>query len=145
MITFTDNTTRYTVKPENAQAIRATLTKPFKHKPVALTSKNLVREYPAFKPGMTTEDYCAAFQGLNSRLMLTAHRFNHANRAAPMLDGSIPEVFEELDPDWTPGEVTAKKPSQTVAGLKRQIRQALDLLASGDIDTAQCVLAEAIK
>jgi hypothetical protein len=56
-----------------------------------------------------------------------------------MYDGSAPEVLEELDADYVP---TAKARKITP---KQAIIQALDALKAGDIDTAQCILTEALK
>jgi hypothetical protein len=148
MINFTHESTRYTVKPENAQAIRDILAKPKKHKPEALSSVNLKRSYPAFEIGMSTAEYVAQFNGLNSRLMHHGIEHDCANyhKPAPMLDASIPECVEDVNPDYVPEFLsTPKKPAATVAGLKKQIRIALDLLAKGDTDTAQCLLNEALK
>jgi Tfp pilus assembly protein PilF len=60
-----------------------------------------------------------------------------------MLDAAQPEVLEELDVDYVYTPTKAKK--QTVASLKATIAQALEMLQAGDVDTAQCVLNEAIK
>jgi len=149
MIEFTHASTRYKVKPENAQAMRDILAKPKKHKPEALSSVNLKRSYPAFEIGMSTADYVSLFNGLNSRLM--HHGIEHGcpnyHKPAPMLDASIPECVEDVNPDYVPEflNTPVKKPAQTVAGLKKQIRAALDALAAGDIDNAQCILNEAMK
>jgi len=51
----------------------------------------------------------------------------------------VPEVLEELDPDYVPG-IKARKIT-----TKQAIVQALDALKAGDIDTAQCILSEALK
>jgi hypothetical protein len=60
-----------------------------------------------------------------------------------MLDATQPEVLEELDPDYEYTPTKAKK--ATVASLKAVIAQALESLKQGDTDTAQCVLAEALR
>jgi hypothetical protein len=145
MIEFTHATTRYTVKPENAQAYRAALGKPAKHRPVALSSKNLTRQYPAFLAGhTTTAEYVRAFQ---SQFDGMQHPIKHDclnyYAPAPMLDAAQPEVLEELDPDYIYTPTKAKK--QTVASLKAAIVQSLEALKQGDTDTAQCVLNEAIR
>jgi hypothetical protein len=110
MITFTQETTRYTVKPENAQVLRALAAKPPKHK-IKVDPKHSVmcRDFPTFYAGMTTDDYLSQYAGLNSRLLLTPLKFSYADRAAPMLDATTPEVLEELDPDWTPPAPKVKK------------------------------------
>jgi hypothetical protein len=149
MIKFTHATTRYTVQPENAQAYRAALGKPAKHKSVALSSKNLTRQYPAFLAGhTTTAEYVRAFQSqFDGMQHPIKHDCPNYYAPAPMLDPSIPEVLEELDPDYVPDflSTTAKPKKQTVADLRRSIQSALDLLQAGDVDMAQCVLSESLK
>jgi hypothetical protein len=147
MIEFTHETTRYTVKPENAQEYRRLAAKPpkQKNKVTSFDAKNdsMKRGYPVFEPGMTTADYVNRYAGLNSRLLLTGEGFTFADRPAPMLDATQPEVLEELDPDYVYTPTKAKK--QTVASLKAAIVQALEAIQQGDTDTAQCVLAEALR
>lgn len=148
MIKFTHESTRYTVKPGNAQAYRDALVKPKKHKPKALSSVNLKRSYPSFEIGMSTADYVAQFNGLNSRLMHHGIEHHCANyhKPAPMLDASIPECVEDVNPDYVSEFLsTPKKPAQSVASLKKSIRAALDLIAAGDIDSAQCLFVEVIR
>ena len=144
MIEFTHATTRYTVKPENAQEYRRLAAKPpaIKRK-VDRNHDATRRDYPQFYAGMTTADYLAQYASLNARLLLKGEGFTFADRAAPMLDPSIPEVLEELDPDYVYTPTKAKK--QTVASLKAAIGQALESLKQGDTDTAQCILNEAIR
>jgi len=147
MITFTHDTTRFTVKPENAQEYRRLAAKPptIKRK-VDRNHDAMRRDYPGFYAGMTTAEYVNQYAGLNSRLLLTGTDFIFSDRAAPMLDPSIPEVLEELDPDYVPEFLSTPKPKkQTVADLRRIIQSALDLLQAGDVDMAQCVLSESIK
>jgi hypothetical protein len=144
MIEFKIESTRYTVKPENAQAYRAALDKPTKHKFLALSSFNLKRSYPNFFPGMSTADYVRVF---NVQFDGMQHPIKHDcpnyHAPAPMLDPTQPEVLEELDPDYIYTPTKAKK--QTVASLKAAIAQALEALKQGDTDTAQCVLNEAMR
>ena len=142
MIEFTHATTRYTVKPENAQEYRRLAAKPpaIKRK-VDRNHDATRRDYPQFYAGMTTADYVTQYASLNARLLLKGEEFTFADRAAPMLDPSIPEVLEELDPDYEYTPTKAKK--ATVASLKAAIVQALESLKQGDTDTAQCVLNEA--
>jgi hypothetical protein len=148
MIEFTHATTRYTVKPENAQEYRRLAAKPpaVKRK-VDRNHDAMRRSYPIFEPGMTTDDYVSLFNGLNSRLLLTPWNYDNVSGVAPMLDPTQPEVLEELDPDYVPDflNTTAKPKKQTVADLRRSIQSALDLLQAGDVDMAQCVLSEALK
>jgi hypothetical protein len=148
MIEFTHDSTKYKVNPKNAQAYRAALVKPKKHKPVALSTKNLARQYPAYLHGeTTTADYVARFQ---SQFDGIQHKITHScenyHKPAPMLDASIPECVEDVNPDYVPEFLNKpKKPAQTVAGLKKTIRTALDALATGDTDTAQCLLNEVLQ
>jgi hypothetical protein len=103
MIEFTHGTTRYKVKPENAQAIRALAAKPPKIKNKVDRKHDATRrDYPIFQAGMTTEDYLKCYAALNSRLLLTPWMHTHTDRAAPMLDASQPEVWEEVDEHYIP-------------------------------------------
>lgn len=144
MIEFTHATTRYTVKPENAHEYRRLAAKPpaIKRK-VDRSHDSTRRDYPEFYAGMTTAEYVSRYASLNARLLLKGEGFTFADRAAPMLDATQPEVIEELDPDYVYTPTKVKK--QTVASLKATITQALALLQAGDVDTAQCVLSEAVK
>jgi hypothetical protein len=142
MIEFTHKTTQYRVKPENAQAYRAALDKPKKHKIEALSSVNLRRDYPVFEPGMKTTDYLALYGALNSRLLLTTLEYAHADRAAPMLDPTQPEVLEEMNPDYTPPQPKPKK--RKSAEVMDVIESALNLIRAGDINMAEFVLRRAI-
>ena len=146
MIEFTHATTRYTVKPENAQEYRKQAANPPKIKrKVDAKNDSMKRDYPEFYAGMTTADYVSQYASLNSRLLLKGEGFTYADRAAPMLDATQPEVLEELDPDYVPPAWTPAPKKATVASLKSAIAQALEALKQGDTDTAQCVLAEALR
>ncbi len=147
MIEFTHATTHYTVKPENAQEYRRLAAKPpaIKRK-VDRNHDAMRRDYPGFYAGMTTAEYVNQYAGLNSRLLLKGEGFIFTDRVAPMLDATQPEVLEELDADYVPEFLSTPKPKkQTVADLRRTIQSALDLLQSGDVDMAQCVLSESLK
>ena len=146
MIEFTHATTRYTVKPENAQEYRRLAAKPpaIKRK-VDRNHDSTRRDYPGFYAGMTTAEYVNQYASLNARLLLKGEGFTFANRAAPMLDATQPEVLEELNADYVPPVWTPSPKKATVASLKATITQALALLQAGDVDTAQCVLSEALK
>jgi hypothetical protein len=143
MIAFTRATTRYSVKPENAHAYRAALDKPKKHKPEALSSVNLKRDYPVFELGMKTADYLALYGALNSRLLLSTLEYSHADRAAPTLDPSQPEVLEELNPDYTPPVPKTKK--RKGAEFMDVIESALNLIRAGDVNMAEFVLRRACQ
>jgi hypothetical protein len=135
MITFEHHGITVKCKPENAATYRAAMDKPPKPRTVAEK-----RDYPQFQAGKTTTAaYLRDYAGFNTRLLLSAWKFDYADRLAPMLDATVPEVLEELDADYVP---TAKARKITP---KQAIVQALDALKAGDIDTAQCILTEALK
>jgi adenosylmethionine-8-amino-7-oxononanoate aminotransferase len=135
MITFEHHGIKVKCKPENAMQYRAAMDKPPKAKTVSEK-----RGYPVFVAGMSTSDYVSQF---NRQFDGSQHKIKHDcpnyYKPAPMLDASVPEVLEELDPDYIP----TAKPRKITA--KQAIVQALDALKAGDIDTAQCILTEALK
>ncbi len=136
MITFEHHGIKVKCKPENAAKYRAAMDKP----PKAKTASEK-RDYPKFQAGKTTTaDYLRDYAGFNARLLLSGFTFTHADRLAPMLDATAPEVLEELDTDWVPLPPKTRKITP-----KQAIIQALDALKAGDIDTAQCILTEALK
>jgi hypothetical protein len=136
MITFEHHGITVKCKPENAVEYRRLMDKP--PKPRAVTEK---RDYPKWNPTMTTGDYLRAYVQLNERRKMI--KCNHAcanyDAVPTMYDSAAPEVLEELDPDYVPG-IKARKITP-----KQAIVQALDALKAGDIDTAQCILSEALK
>jgi hypothetical protein len=140
MIEFTHENTRYKVKPENAQAVRNLAAKPPKIKiKVDAKHNSMKRDYPEFYAGMTTEDYLSQYASLNNRLLLSPWKYNFDLRAAPMLDATQPEVWEEVDADYI-APVKVKKLT-----AKQAMAQALKALEKGDVDTAQCILVEGLK
>jgi hypothetical protein len=146
LIEFTFENTRFKCLPENVARVRATLEKMPKHKPVALSTKNLVRQYPAFLPGeTTTADYVARF---NSQFDGRQHPVEYAcenyHKAPAMLNPMFPEVVEEFDPDYIePVATKAKRPSATQ--YRAACVDALAAIERGDILAAQLVLLEALK
>jgi len=140
MIEFTHETTRYKVKPENAQAVRNLAAKPPKIKiKVDAKHSSMKRDYPEFYAGMTTEEYLSQYESLNNRLLLSPWAYNYDLRAAPMLDATQPEVWEDIDPN-----AEDIKPAKKLTA-KQALAQALKALEKGDVDTAQCILAEGLK
>ena len=135
MITFEHHGITVKCKPENAMQYRAAMDKPPKAKTVSEK-----RGYPIFVAGMSTSDYVSQF---NRQFDGSQHKITHDcpnyYKPAPMLDASVPEVWEEVDPDYVPTIKTRK------ITPKQAILQALDALKAGDIDTAQCILTEALK
>ena len=104
MITITPNRATFTVKPENAEPTRellALIDKSKGRKGAKLTRPkgqakhdSSKRHFPAFAAGMSTADYVARYAALNGHLNLAKVDYEHADRPAPMLDPSIPEVQE---------------------------------------------------
>jgi len=136
MITFEHHGITVKCKPENAAIYRAAMDKPPKPRTVAEK-----RDYPKFYAGLTTTaDYVREYASINDHQHLIALEYTHADRLAPMLDATAPEVLEELDPDYVPPAPKARKITP-----KQAIIQALDALKLGDVDTAQCILEEALK
>jgi hypothetical protein len=91
---------------------------------------------------MKTADYLALYGALNSRLLLTTLEYAHADRAAPMLDPTQPEVLEEPNPDYTHPQPKPKK--RKSAEVMDVIESALNLIRAGDINMAEFVLRRAI-
>jgi hypothetical protein len=119
MIEFTHATTRYTVKPENAQAIRDTLAKPKKHKILALSTVNLKRSYPEFFSGMSTAEYVRIFNTQFDRYQRPIeYECENYHKPAPMLDASIPECVEDENPDYV------YEPKKVKKSLAQQLAEA---------------------
>ena len=141
MITFEHHGITVKCKPENGMQYRAAMDKPPKIKvKIDRRFDCMRRHYPKFYAGLTTTaDYVREYASINDHQHLIALEYTHADRLAPTLDAATPEVWEELDPDYVP---TAKARKITP---KQAIVQALDALKAGDVDTAQCILTEALK
>jgi hypothetical protein len=113
MITITHARATLTVQPENAQSTHDLLalidkTKGKKgrklERPKAIRREHNsgLRSYPTFYSGMSTADYISAYTALNKYLFVGRYdddkilSYEHADRRAPELDPTIPEVLEEL-------------------------------------------------
>ena len=112
MITIKHGRATLTIAPERAQAVHDILALIDKsrgrkgRKLPAAKASNLKfdsskRSYPVFEPGMATGDYIRQYTGLNSYLFGGSYppddvvTYSHADRPAPMLDPSYPEVVAE--------------------------------------------------
>jgi hypothetical protein len=147
LIEFSFENTRFKCLPENVARVRATLEKMPKHKPVALSTKNLARQYPAFLAGeTTTADYVARF---NSQFVGThgqnlQHPVEYAcenyHKAPAMLDPLFPEVVEESNPDYIEPENKTKAKRPSAAQYRAACVTALAALNRGDTVAAQLVL-----
>jgi len=137
MITFEHHGITVKCKPENAANYRRLMDKPPKAK--AVSEK---RDYPQWSPTMTAAGYVQAYIRLNEhrKMIDCAHDCANYYGTPTLYDGTTPEVLEELNSDWTPPPPKARKITP-----KQAIIQALDALKAGDIDTAQCILTEALK
>jgi hypothetical protein len=113
MITINHMRATLTVKPEHAQTtydLLALIDKTkgkrgakFKKDTAIRREHNSgLRSYPAFYPGMSTAEYISAYTALNKYLFVGRYdcdkilSYEHADRRAPELDPSTPEVLEEL-------------------------------------------------
>jgi len=136
MIIFEHHGITVKCKPERALEYRRLMDKPPKARAVAEK-----RDYPAWNPTMTTGDYLRAYIRLNERRKMIdcAHDCANYYGTPTLYDGTTAEVLEELDADYVPVIKTRK------ITPKQAIVQALDALKAGDIDTAQCILSEALK
>lgn len=139
MITIKHESTTYTVQDNKAAMYRDLIDsgKAYRVKKIPEGKRN----FPTFTPGMTTGDYVKYYAQMNDVPKLMAVVYVHADRAAPMLDPTQPEVSEEADPDYTYTPTTKPK-AKTASQLKTACREALDLLARGDVCMAQCILSE---
>lgn len=105
MITITHGRATLTVKPENAEPTRELLALIDKSK--GRKGRKLPKDkgqakhdsskryFPTFAAGMSTADYVARYAALNGHLHLAKVKYTHADRPAPMLDPTQPEVICE--------------------------------------------------
>lgn len=146
MITIKHNSTTYTVTEANAPKIRAILDSGKLPKIKSPQSTPVRRDYPAFVPGMSTSDYVRLFnRQFDGQQVRLEHDCPRYHSPAPMLDATQPEVTQELDPDYVEPVRTEKRKAPTAAQFRKACQDALDSLAKGDIDTAQCILSEVLK
>jgi len=138
MINFTHTGVKIKCKPENAAQYRRLMDKPPKAK--SISEK---RDYPQWHAEMSTADYLQKYLILNDRRRMIAcgHDCPNIYNIPAMYDGTTAEVLEELDPDY---EYTPTIKARKITA-KQAIVQALDALKAGDVDTAQCILTEALK
>ena len=146
MITIKHNSTTYTVTEANAAKVRAILDSGKFPKIKSPQSTPVRRDYPAFVPGMSTAEYVRQFnRQFEGAQVKVQHDCPRYHMPAPMIDATIPEVVEEIDPDWVQPVTQVKRKAPSAAQYRKACQDALDLLARGDIDTAQCVLSEVLK
>lgn len=104
MITINHHRATLTVQPENAEPTRELLAlidkskgargRKFKKESATRNGSSMSRSYPVLYAGLTTAQYVARYAEMNGHLHLAKVDYTHADRPAPMLDPSIPEVEE---------------------------------------------------
>ncbi len=108
MITIQHARATFKVKPENEQDTRDLLAlidktkgkrgaKLERPKAIRREHNSGLRSYPVLYFGLTTAEYVSRYASANSHLHLSSVNYEHADRRAPLLDPSIPEVIEEVD------------------------------------------------
>jgi hypothetical protein len=112
MITINHARATLTVKPENEQNTQDLLAiidkskgkrgaKLERPKAIMREHNSGLRTYPTFYSGLSTADYISAYVALNRQLFVGKYAddkilsYAHANRRAPELDPTVPEVVEE--------------------------------------------------
>lgn len=104
MITIKHARATLTVQPENAESTRELLALIDKSKGRRGRKlpkdkghpkhNSMSRSYPVLYAGITTTQYVTRYAEMNGHLHLAKVNYTHADRPAPMLDPSIPEVEE---------------------------------------------------
>lgn len=129
MLTIQYDTAKITCTEANAAKYRAIVDSgkfPKTKQKIDRKHDALRRDYPDFRLGMSTAEYVSRYASLNNRLYLGTWAHTHADRAAPMLDATQPEVLEELDPDYVEQAPAPKRKAATAA----QLRKALENIAA---------------
>ena len=102
MITIKHARATFKVKPENAQSTHDLLalidkTKGKKGRKFKKEKNSETRAYPVLYFGLTTAEYVSRYANMNGHLKLSSINYEHADRRAPELDPTIPEVVAEVD------------------------------------------------
>ena len=132
LIEFVHHGIKIRCKPENALKYKQLMDKPPKPRQVPER-----RSYPQWNPTMTTEDYLRAYIRMNEnkRMIECKHEvMSSAFKVPSMYDLSIPEVLEEIDPDYVE-TVKAKPKAVTNAQLKQALKSLIDAIFEGDPQT----------
>lgn len=139
MIEFVHNDIKVKCKPENALKYKQLMDKPPKPRQVPER-----RSYPQWNPTMTTEDYLRAYIRMNEnkRMIECKHEvISSAFKVPSMYDLSIPEVLEEVDPDYVE-TVKVKPKAVTITQLKQALKALIEAVEHGD---PQAIADEAIR
>lgn len=132
LIEFVHNDIKVKCKPENALKYKQLMDKPPKPRQVPER-----RSYPQWNPTMTTEDYLRAYIRMNEnkRMIECKHEvMSSAFKVPSMYDLSIPEVLEEVDPDFVE-TAKAKPKAVTSAQLKAALKALIEAVEHGDPET----------
>ena len=139
LIEFVHNDIKVKCKPENALKYKQLMDKPPKPRQVPER-----RSYPQWNPTMTTEDYLRAYIRMNEnkRMIECKHEvMSSAFKVPSMYDLSIPEVLEEIDPDYVE-TVKVKPKAVTSAQLKQALKSLIEAIEHGD---PQAIADQTIK
>ena len=140
MIEFIHHGIKIKCKPERALQYRQAMDKPPKPRQVPER-----RSYPQWNPTMTTEDYLRAYIRMNEnkRMIECKHEvMSSAFKVPTMYDSALPEVLEEVDPDYVEAPVKAKPKAVTSAQLKQALKALIEAIEEGD---SQVIADQAIK
>jgi hypothetical protein len=140
MIEFVHHGIKIKCKPERALQYRQAMDKPPKPRQVPER-----RSYPQWNPTMTTEDYLRAYIRMNEnkRMIECKHEvMSSAFKVPTMYDSALPEVLEEVDPDYVEAPVKAKPKAVTSAQLKQALKSLIEAIEEGD---SQVIADQAIK
>lgn len=140
MIEFVHNDIKVKCKPERALEYKRAIDKPPKPRQVPER-----RSYPQWNPTMTTEDYLRAYIRMNEnkRMIECKHEvMSSAFKVPSMYDLSIPEVLEEVDPDYVEAPAKAKPKAVTSAQLKQVLKSLIEAIEHGD---PQAIADQTIK
>lgn len=140
MIEFVHNDIKVKCKPENALKYKQLMDKPPKPRQVPER-----RSYPQWNPTMTTEDYLRAYIRMNEnkRMIECKHEvMSSAFKVPTMYDSALPEVLEEIDPDYVEAPAKAKPKTVTSAQLKAALKSLIEAIEEGD---SQVIATQAIK
>ena len=138
LIEFVHHGIKIRCKPENALKYKQLMDKPPKPRQVPER-----RSYPQWNPTMTTEDYLRAYIRMNENKRMIECNHVSANlwSVPTMYDSALPEVLEEIDPDYVE-TVKAKPKAVTSAQLKQALKSLIEAIFEGD---PQTIGDEAIK
>ena len=132
LITLEHNGIKLKCRPERVSQYRQAIDKPLKLKSVPER-----RAYPQWNPTMTTEDYLRAYIRMNEnkRMIECKHEvMSSAFKVPTMYDSALPEVLEEVDPDYVE-TVKVKPKAVTSAQLKQALKSLIEAIEHGDPQT----------